>query len=79
MWLFVIPNQDELKEAMDEIATCHKAHSSGKGGIESVRAVTWHSRAITVHTQHAITAIKQEGLEKAFDKLFGLRRSAREP
>ncbi len=59
------PNQDELKEAMDEIATCQEAHSSGKGGVESVRAVTRHSRAITVHAQQAITAIKQEGLEKA--------------
>jgi hypothetical protein len=73
------PTQDELEEAMDKIATCQEAHSSGKGGVESVRAVTRHSRAITVHAQQAITAIKQEGLEKACDKLIGPRRSAREP
>ena len=56
---------------MDKIATCQEAHSSGKGGVESVRAVTRHSRAITVHAQQAIIAIKQEGLEKACDKLLG--------
>ena len=73
------PNQNELEEAMDEIATCQEAHSFGKGGVESVHSVTRHSRAITMHTQQAITAIKQEGLEKAFNKLIGPRRSAREP
>ena len=48
-------------------------------GVESVRAVTLHSRAFkTMYAQQAITAIKQEGLEKACNKLIGLRRSARE-
>jgi hypothetical protein len=27
------PNQDEREEAMDKIATCQEAHSSGKGGV----------------------------------------------
>ena len=71
-------NQAELKEAMDETATFQEAHSSGKGGDESVRAVMWHSIAITMHAQQAITAITQKGLEKACNNLIGLRRSARE-
>ena len=72
------PDQDELKEAMDKITTCQEAHSTGQGGVESVHAVTRHSRATTIHAQQASTAIKQEGLEKACDKLIGPRRSARE-
>ena len=72
-------NQDELEEAMDKIATCQEAHSSGKGGVESVRAVMRHSWAITMHAQQAITALKQEGLEKACNKLIGPRRSVQEP
>ena len=65
------PDQDELEEAMDKIATCQEAHSSGKGGVDCVRAVTLHSRTISVHAQQEITAIKQEGLEKACNKLIG--------
>jgi hypothetical protein len=78
MWLSEIPNQDELNEAMDEIATCQEAHSSGQGGVETVRTVTGHSRAITMYAQQAITAIKQEGLRKALEKLIGPRRSVQE-
>ena len=36
--------------AMDAMAKSQEAHSTGQGGVESVRAVTQHSRAFKMCT-----------------------------
>ena len=66
-----MPCQEELEEAMDEIATCQEAHSTGQGGVESVCTVMLHSRAITVHAQQSITAIKHEAWQWPVTSLLG--------
>jgi hypothetical protein len=55
-------NQAELEEAMDKTATFQEAHSSGKGGDESVHAVMWHSIAITMHAQQGYSHVPHQSL-----------------
>ena len=71
-----IQYQEERQNSNGHNCHSQKAHSTGQGGDESVRTVTWHLREFKCAHPTSNHCYPAEDFSKACNKLVGSRRSA---